>query len=111
MNAARWNVQLTADAAQDFVRIIRWTRKNFGARQVQTYRITLRETLKALHAGPDIIGVKRRDDLGCGIRTLHVARNGRKGHHFVVFRIGSNSSIDVLRLLHDGMDLPAHLPS
>ena len=51
----------------------------------------------------------------CGndIRTLHVARDGRKGRHFVMFRVGSidgRDVIDVLRLLHDSMDLERHLP-
>ena len=43
--------------------------------------------------------------------TLHVARKGRKGPHFVVFRVAPSRSeqvIDVLRLLHDSMDLPRH---
>lgn len=46
----------------------------------------------------------------CG---LHVARNGRKGRHFIMFRvedIEEENQIDVLRLLHDSMDLERHLP-
>ena len=42
-----------------------------------------------------------------------MARGGRKGRHFVLFRIGSESGrelIDVLRLLHDAMDLQRNLP-
>ncbi|NBU77128.1 MAG: type II toxin-antitoxin system RelE/ParE family toxin, partial [Planctomycetes bacterium] len=41
---------------------------------------------------------------------LHVARQGRAGRHFVVFR-AAGSDIDVLRLLHESMDLPRHLPA
>jgi hypothetical protein len=40
-------------------------------------------------------------------------RHGRKGRHFVVSQIGRSEGrdfIDVLRLLHDAMDLPRHLP-
>jgi len=46
--------------------------------------------------------------------TLHVARHGRRGRHFVVFRVGRESDhgvIEVLRLLHDSMDLQRHLRS
>jgi len=45
--------------------------------------------------------------------TLHVARNSRKGRHFIMFRIGQapgGDVIEVLRLLHDAMDLERHLP-
>jgi len=37
-----------------------------------------------------------------------------KGRHFVLFRIGHDQDreevIEILRLLHDAMDLPRHLP-
>lgn len=57
-------------------------------------------------------GIARREDIGPEIHALHVTRKGRKGRHFVVFRIDysrGNNVIDVLRLLHDSMDLPQHL--
>ena len=42
--------------------------------------------------------------------SLHVARMGRKGSHFVVFRVATENTIDVLRVLHESMDLTRHLP-
>jgi toxin ParE1/3/4 len=84
--------------------------QTFGVRQTKIYETTLRQALHALSSGPDIPGVQQREDLGPGIRTLHVARKGRKGRHLIVLRIGSDRIIDVLRLLHDSMDLPSHLP-
>lgn len=66
--------------------------------------------IEALEGGPDVLGARVRDDIQPGIRTLHVARQGRAGRHFVVFRV-VGSYIDVLRLLHDSMDLPRHLPA
>jgi toxin ParE1/3/4 len=62
-----------------------------------------------LEAGPNIIGSQPRADLGPNIRALHVARQGRKGCHFIVYRVSGTHCIDVLRLLHDGMDLPSHV--
>jgi toxin ParE1/3/4 len=62
-----------------------------------------------LEGGPDVLGARAREDIQPGIRPLHVARQGRAGRHFVVFR-ATGSDIDVLRLLHDSMDLPRHLP-
>ena len=56
-------------------------------------------------------GTGTRDDIARGLVALHVAREGRKGRHFVMFRVGSPDDspvIDVLRLLHDAMDLSRH---
>ncbi|MGB3392124.1 MAG: type II toxin-antitoxin system RelE/ParE family toxin [Stenotrophomonas sp.] len=104
-----WNVRQTRKARQDRADIIRWTVRHFGTRQAQTYTETIALALEALEAGPGIIGSQTRNDLGPDIRTLHVARGGRKGRHFIVYRIGDDHIIDVLRLLHDGMDLPSQL--
>ena len=106
-------IRLSASAAADYREILRWTDKNFGAAQARIYADTLASALRALGAGPAIIGVGERPEIGSGIMTLHVARNGRKGRHLVMFRVGRDQErkvIDVLRLLHDNMDLARHLP-
>ncbi|MFT4195795.1 type II toxin-antitoxin system RelE/ParE family toxin [Ottowia sp.] len=104
-----WKVRQTQSARQDRTAIIRWTIQHFGVNQAETYAETIALALAALCNGPDSVGIKKRDDLGNGIHTLHVARNGRKGRHFIVFRIGDPQTIEVLRLLHDSMDFAAHL--
>lgn len=107
-----WRVRLAAAAEADFENILLWTEEQFGAQQARIYAKTLALALEALTAGPGASGARRRDDIGKGIYTLHVARRGRKGRHFVVFRIGRDERgdiIDVLRLLHDAMDLPRHM--
>ena len=108
-----WTVRLSAAAEADFRQILRWTVDNFGSAQARAYADTLSSALKALSAGPSVIGVKERPEIGSNIWTLHVARSGRKGRHFIMFRItdAQNSKvIDVLRILHDSMDLERHLP-
>lgn len=107
--SAAWNVRLGRQAEQDYVEIVQWTLKNFGVGQADIYEETLYSSLQALTGGPEIFGAKVRDEIGFGIRTLHVARLGRKGRHFVVFRVGECQSIEVLRVLHDSMDLLRHL--
>lgn len=113
MGGNSWTVRLSAAAQADYRQILRWTVESFGSAQALSYADTLSSALKALSAGPTVIGVKGRPEIGSNISTLHVARNGRKGRHFVMFRIGSapeGDVIDVLRLLHDSMDLERHLP-
>ncbi len=108
-----WTVRLTAAAEADFEEILRWTVSQFGEAQTRIYAETLSAVLNDLVAGPTIVGARKRDDILKGLFTLHVARKGRKGRHFVMFRIASapdRDVIEVLRLLHDAMDLQRHLP-
>ena len=107
--SALWNVRLGRQAEQDYVEIVQWTVKTFGVGPAEIYEETISLAIQALTVGPEILGAKARDEIGFGIRTLHVARLGRKGRHFVVFRLGGGQSIDVLRVLHDSMDLARHL--
>ncbi|TAL84390.1 MAG: type II toxin-antitoxin system RelE/ParE family toxin [Candidimonas sp.] len=113
MRTDAWIVRLSASAEADYRQILLWTVENFGVLQARVYAETLMSNLKELSGGPEIIGVKGRPEIGSEIRTLHVARNGRKGRHFIMFRVDSipgQNVIDVLRILHDSMDLERHLP-
>ena len=105
-----WAVRLAEKAEHDLLDALVWTTDQFGALQADDYLETLTLALEALTDGPNIVGSKVRDDIGLGIRTLHVARLGRKGRHLVVFRFADGQVIDVIRLLHDSMDLAQHLP-
>lgn len=104
-----WRIQLAERAELDLIDIARWTTENFGARQGDTYLETVSLALEALTDGPQIPGARVRVELGPSIHTLHIARGGRKGRHFIVFRPGKDRVVDVLRVLHDSMDLVRHL--
>jgi toxin ParE1/3/4 len=109
-----WEVRLTADAAVDFDSILLWTAKHFGLEQAQVYAHTLADALAALRDGPEIVGAKQRRDVDEALYSLHVARNGRRGRHFILYRVALNSdrpTIDILRLLHDAIDLSRYAPT
>ena len=57
---------------------------------------------------PEPIGSKSREEIGPNIRSLHVQRRGNKGRHLLVFKEARNQTIEILRLLHDSMDLTRH---
>jgi toxin ParE1/3/4 len=108
--ARLWSVRLTAAAERDFQRIIEWTADEFGDAQARVYAQTLVVALEAPEPRPSIIGAKRRDEILKGLFSLHVARQGRKGRHFILFRVARTGNvIEVLRLLHDSMDLRRHV--
>ncbi|MFI4988815.1 MAG: type II toxin-antitoxin system RelE/ParE family toxin [Alphaproteobacteria bacterium] len=113
MTARAWVVRLSAAAEADYQDILVWTVERFGTARALTYAETVSEALAALAAGPAIVGVKARDDISKGLCTLHVARQGRRGRHLILFRVADDENrptVDVLRLLHDAMDLVRHIP-
>lgn len=106
-------VRLAAAAEADIEHILRWSAEQFGERQARAYAKTLAAALEALSETLAPLAARPRDDIAKGLFTLHVARRGRRGRHFVVFRIGDDEDIEVtevLRVLHDAMDLPRHVP-
>jgi toxin ParE1/3/4 len=111
MTGQRWRVRLGAAAELDFANILKWTTENFGARQSRVYRDTLVHAIGELADGPDVAGSKARDEIMSGLRTLHIARRGRRGSHFPMYRVVPKSTIEIVRILHDRMDLQRHVPS
>jgi toxin ParE1/3/4 len=105
-----WRVRLGAAAEVDFANILKWTTENFGARQSRVYRDALIQAIGELAAGPDVAGSRARDEIMAGLRTLHIARRGRRGSHFLMYRAAPNSTIEIVRILHDRMDLRRHVP-
>jgi toxin ParE1/3/4 len=106
-----WRVRLGVAAEVDFANILKWTTENFGARQSRIYRDTLVQAIGELADGPNVAGSKARDEIMAGLRTLHVARRGRRGSHFLMYRAAPKSTIEIVRILHDRMELWRHVPS
>jgi toxin ParE1/3/4 len=110
---APWLVRLTAAAAADIDAIVAWTAEHMGEAQARTYARTLVAALRDLKEGPALSGATERHEIAKGLFSLHVRRRGRKGRHVVLFRLGTDAErlcIDVLRILHDAMDLQRHVP-
>jgi toxin ParE1/3/4 len=113
MTERTWSVRVAAAAETDFEAIIGWTLDQFGDVQARVYAEVLASAIEALAAGPNLPGVKARSEIGKHLFTLHVARERRRGRHFVLFRVDAAPErlrIDVLRILHDAMDLQQHAP-
>ena len=105
-----WTVRLADQAAQDVEDILEWTLEQFGPLQVHVYADAINDALEALSEGPQLNGVRRRPELGVDVATLHVARHSHRGRHLLVCRVHVQEGvIDVLRILHDSMDLQRHL--
>lgn len=105
-----WRVRLGAAAELDFAAILRWTTEEFGAPQSRRYRDTIIAALGELADGPEVAGSRARDEIRRGLRTLHVARHGRRGSHLLLYRAASGRTVEIVRILHDRMDMPRHIP-
>src|SRR5436309_11053830 len=104
MSRPRWRIRFSDQSKQDFADVLAWTARQFGARQAAVYGETILAAVEALGGGPDVPGTVRRDDLWLGVRTIHVARQGRRGRHVVAYRAIGANTIEVIRILHDAMD-------
>ena len=109
MARQQWRARLGAAAEVDFANILKWTTENFGPRQARVYRDMLVQAIGELADGPEVTGSKTRDEIAPGLRTLHVARRDRRGSHFLMYRAAPESTIEIVRILHDRMDLQRHI--
>ena len=107
MGEPRRRLRVSAAASADFAAILQWTEQTFGRRQAQTYGDLLAATLGALLEGTDVAGSTPRDEILPGLRALHMRRPGR---HVVLYRVPEPDVVEVMRILHDAMDIERHLP-
>ena len=111
MTSRHWRIRLTRQAEIDYSRILDATVERFGSRQADIYEGHLIGALAALEAGPELRGSAARNDIRPDLRTYHLARLGVRARHLICYRAGQGQVIEVLRILHDAMDLPAHIPA
>ena len=107
MTRGPWTVRLSDTAEADYDDILRWTARRFGTTQAAAYGRLIATALARMERGPNVAGVRRRDEIGAGLLTLHI---GRRARHIILFRVGSEApTIDVLRILHEAMDVARHV--
>jgi toxin ParE1/3/4 len=97
------NGYLLSPAAQaDLEQIWDYTAANWGAEQAVSYILGIRAACESLASGRNHgTGI---DDIRAGYRKLTV------GSHLLFFRVTDTGLINVVRVLHQKMDLAAHLP-
>ena len=106
----RWRVRLSQPDERDFLAILDWTAEQFGWRQASVHRQTLITALSALSDDPLVPDSHPRDDIQPGLRSLHVARRGGRARHLILYRISDQRTVDILRILHESMDIGRHVP-
>lgn len=97
MNALR----LLPSAQRDLDKIWNYTAKAWGPDQAEAYVSTLRRDMERLREFPEL-------------GPLHPSRVGNfrklpSGHHMIYYLV-STESVEVVRVLHERMDVTRHLP-
>jgi toxin ParE1/3/4 len=111
-------VRLTAHARQDIAAIYEYSLETFGDAARNRYELLINSALRALAEDPSRAGIQSRAELDDGVllyhvrhARMHLPRGARVGapRHYILFR-ADEEKIVVLRILHDAMDVLAHLP-
>ena len=105
-------------ALQDVAAIQDWTLTKFGEPSSLKYDRLMEAALADLLAEPTRLGVRLHPAMPQGIFVYHLRFSRRKPatagvekpRHFFVFRVDEDI-LTVLRVLHDSMDLAAHVES
>ncbi|MBS9759780.1 type II toxin-antitoxin system RelE/ParE family toxin [Pseudomonas mosselii] len=104
-------------AANDIVDTLRFTEVRLGQSAKRQYCNQLLATLHSLAEEPVHTSSSMRDELLPGLRSLHLSSNKIKmddgriisPRHIVFYRTGTDQTIEIIRLLHDAMEIPQHL--
>ena len=108
--------KFTALALQDVAAIQDWTSAKFGKLTSLRYDSLMEAALGDLLAEPTRLGVRHHPAMPLGVYVYHLRFSHKKPtragvenpRHFFVFRVDADI-LTVLRVLHDSMDLAAHL--
>ncbi len=109
-------LRLTRKADADIVNILRTTRKLFGKKQVLIYAAILNDGMTMLAANPLRPSCRPHEDLGPGIRSMHLDHvRGKSGSaaHLVFFTLKTardgEPEVIVIGVLHEKMMPRRHL--
>jgi toxin ParE1/3/4 len=96
---------ISAAARRDIRQALDHSAQHWGSEQRQRYRALIGNGLRAVLNNPEHPASRVRDEILPGVRTYHIAKPGRPGRHLIVYRIGPDRDVQVIRVLHDRMNL------
>ncbi len=113
-------VTIAPKARSDIASILAWTEENFGPQTSKRYGKLIATAIEQVAANPAIAGASQRSEIVDDYRTYHLffsrkaaERAGdriRHPRHFLLYRVTDANVVEIARVLHDSMELPAHLP-
>ena len=92
---------LTAAARKDVIEIGRFSTEKWGKRQRDNYLKQLDDAFRLLARQPEI--GRDAENIKLGYKKFS------QGSHLIFYRVGTESKIVVIRILHNSMDVEQHL--
>ena len=113
-------VIIAPKARSDIASILAWTEENFGPQTLKRYGKLIATAIEQVAENPELAGSTQRPEIAEHCRTYHLffsrksAGRGRdrirQPRHFLLYRMTESNVVEIGRVLHDSMDLQAHLP-
>jgi toxin ParE1/3/4 len=113
-------VIIAPKARADIANILVWTEENFGPRILKRYAKLIATAIEQIAQDPERAGTNQRPEIAEHCRSYHLyfsrTAAGRAGdrirqpRHFLLYRVTESSILEIGRVLHESMDLQAHLP-
>lgn len=114
---SRGMVRISSQASTDIADTLRFTQMRLGEFIRNRYHDLLQKTFRALAEQQTFPGSIMRDELAPGLRSLHLSfivlqkTDGRmfRPRHVVFYRTDKDQTVEILRVLHDAMEISRHL--
>ncbi|RBH53607.1 MULTISPECIES: type II toxin-antitoxin system RelE/ParE family toxin [Pseudomonas] len=111
--------RLSHTALSDIEDVLRYSHIQFGSHARVRYQALIRAAIEDLAETPNRVGSNPRDELSVGLRSFHLTyvRNQaatatgtvQRPRHIVFYRLADDQIIEIVRILHDAMEVRQHL--
>jgi toxin ParE1/3/4 len=115
-------LRLSGPARIDIEDLLAWSEDRFGVAARQRYEALLTAAPSDVAQDPARQVVEQRPELGSAVFSYHISHSRRssearsaagvvaKPQHLLAWRVAGDGTLDIVRVLHDAMELSRHLP-
>ena len=100
-------IRLHPRAEDDIAGVLAYTLDRFGLQQYRRYEQIIEEALARVAQRPD---AGRAFPDRAGLFLYSIGRRGRRASHQLLYRVLADGRVEILRLLHDSMEVSRHIP-
>ncbi|WP_248801197.1 type II toxin-antitoxin system RelE/ParE family toxin [Pseudomonas sp. MWU13-2105] len=111
--------RLSHTALSDIEDVLRYSHVQFGSHARVRYQALIRSAIEDLAETPNRVGSSPRDELSEGLRSFHLTHVRKQAatatgtvqrpRHVVFYRLADDQVIEIVRILHDAMEVRQHL--
>ncbi len=112
--------RIPAPTQSDIVDILSHCQIQFGTTARQRYQDLILTALEDIANTPNRIGSSFRDEIAPGLKSFHLYHSRKRAatskglvqrpRHIIFYRLADDQVIEIVRLLHDALEVRLHLP-